>query len=547
MDTNMKVCVIQLTRIGDILQTYVAAKQLKSEHQNLELTLITRRRFSTQLRFLLKEAFDNIIEFETKDFLNKSNINLREAIENTHKFVSDVKKNEYDLVVNLSFNKSSSYLTTQISEKLKMGLYRNEKAQVGIDDKWSQYVYSNVMESTHCPINLVDVFKGILGAKETFATDFKTPKNKVVTLHPFASHKRKMWDASKWSQLIEKILQSDKEIEINIVGAPNEASKAEQIINAPILKIFNKRILNVVGKNSVEDTFNMLSESQLFIGHDSMVSHLAGILRMPSIVLSLGTVKPHETTPYNDRVINLSPKIKCFPCQLQTSCELLPCHKSLNLNTVMSVISLSLTGQDINTKNLLQLSTPLELDSVRIIKASFDEGGLALTEITENLTNTADTFKSYYRLLWNYYFRGIELASKIPKVSKDTENILLHHLEGTKHLFEVYSHGFQFCNQILDESEKDSPSVPVIQERVNKLSEIDSLVSTTKNAFPHLAPIADFFFVHKANAPGNNIIEITNSNMLAFHEATNLVAIVNDLLTKTVGPQLSNNERVKEA
>jgi ADP-heptose:LPS heptosyltransferase len=547
MEKKIKVCVIQLTRIGDILQTYVAAKQLKSENSNVELTLITRRKFSTQLRFLLKEAFDHIIEFETKDFLDKSNINLREALVNTHNFIHDIKKNEFDLIVNLSFNKSSSYLTTLIADKLKMGLYRNERAQLGIDDKWSQFVYSNVMESSNCPINLIDIFKGILGAKETFATDFKTPKNKVITIHPFASHKRKMWSSSKWTELIEKILQSDKEIEINIVGAPNETAKAREIIDAPTLKIFNKRILNVVGKNSVEDTFNMLSESHLFIGHDSMVSHLAGILRMPSIVLSLGTVKPHETTPYNDRVINLSPKIKCFPCQLQTSCELLPCHKSLNASAVMSVVSLALEDKDISTKNLLQLSSASELDSVRIIKASFDDGGLALSEVTDNLTNTTDAFKSFYRLVWNYYFRDIEVACATPKLSADTEKMLVHHLEGTKHLFEIYSHGFQFCNQILDESEKDSPSVPIIQERVEKLNEIDSLISTTKNAFPQLAPLADFFFVHKANATGNNIIEITNSNLLAFHEATNLTAIINDLLTKTVGPQISHNEKAKEA
>jgi ADP-heptose:LPS heptosyltransferase len=499
------------------------------------------------LRFLLQGAFDHIIEFETKDFLNKSNINLREALVNTHNFIHDIKKDDYDLVVNLSFSKSSSYLTTLIADKLKMGLYRNERAQVGINDKWSQYIYSNVMESSNCPINIVDIFKGILGAKDTFATDFKTPQNKVITIHPFASHERKMWDATKWSQLIEKILLSDKEIEINLVGAPNDSSLAKEILDAPILKIFNKRILNVVGKNSVEDTFNMLSESQLFIGHDSMVSHLAGILRMPSVVLSLGTVKPHETTPYNDRVINLSPKIKCFPCQLETTCELLPCHKSLNTNSVMAVVSLTLQGKEITTNNLLELTTPLELDSVKVSRASFDEAGLSLTEVTKNNTNTSDTFKSIYRLIWNYYLRDIELGCETPNVSAETEKMLVHHLEGTKHLYELYNHGFQFCNQILDESEKDSPSVPVIQERVAKLGEIDSLIMTTKNAFPHLAPLADFFFVHKANATGNNIIEITNSNLLAFHEATSLTAIVNDLLTKTVGPQVSQNERINEA
>ena len=542
----MKVCLIQLTRIGDIIQTYRAAAQLKAEKPNINLTLITRRRFSSQLNFLLKEVFDEIVEFETKDFFQSKDVNLKEAKLALHNFLFDVKKMDFDIVINLSFNKSSSFLTTLIPKELKMGLYKNNMAQVGIDDKWSQFIYSNVMESTNSPINLVDVYKSIIGAREVDVTNFETPKNKIITIHPFASTHKKSWGSSKWTEYIYKLLKDDNEVEVNIVGAKNDTDLADRIVNNPVLKIFNKRIHNKVGFNTIEDTFNLLSESHLFIGHDSMVSHLAGTLRMPSIVLSLGTVRPHETTPYNDRVVNLVPRLKCFPCQPTTKCELLPCHNSLSYKAVVQVTKNLLSKTEFSKENLTSGLLPFEMESFNMLVSSFDEAGLKLTDIGENNLSVPDTFKTYYRLIWSYYLNNKDIQSDIPKVHADNAAILNLHIEGTKHLFELYSHGFQFCNQILDESEKETPSVQFIQERVKKLAEIDELTSMTKTAYPYLAPIADFFFVNKANAAGKNIIEITNNNLIAFHEASNITAILNELLAKTIGPSLSSDRITQE-
>ena len=55
-----------------------------------------------------------------------------------------------------------------------------------------------------------------------------------------------------------------------------------------------------------------------------------------------------------------------------------------------------------------------------------------------------------------------------------------------------------------------------------------------------------FFFVNKANAAGENIIEITNNNLIAFHEASNITAILNDLLSKTIGPSMSSENITQE-
>lgn len=539
MSASMRICIVQLTRIGDLIQTYQAAKQLKNENPNIELTLIARKKFSNGLDFLLRDVFTNIIELNTKDFFKSNTDDLNKVQIRLHNFVHDLKKFDFNLVVNLSFNKSSSYLTSLIAKNIKMGVYRNSRAEVGMNDKWSQFVYSNVMGGTSCPINLVDIYKNMLGAKEIDVTNFETPKNKVITIHPFASTNKKSWGMGKWNELIYKLLKDDSKIEINIVGAKADEEQAQRLMSNPAIQHFSSRITNKVGINSIEDTFNDLSESHMFIGHDSMVSHLAGVLRMPSLILSLGSVRPHETTPYNDRVYNLTPRNKCFPCTIQERCDLLPCHSSINHQTVVAITKKMLAGEDVTRKSLMNDLTGFHLDTVNIYKSQFDEAGIRLDEITENNKSTKDVFRTFYRILWSYYLTGKEVASEIPEISNDVAKALATHLDGSNYLYELYNYGFTFCNRILDEAETQTPSVQKIQDGVNKLTEIDQLCSITKKTYPQLEPLIDFFYVNKANALGSNIIEITSNNLISFHEASNLTAILNDLITKTVGPRVN--------
>lgn len=541
MQNKFKMAFIQLTRIGDVIQTFTAARQLKTENPNVELTLIARKQFAHGLEFLLKDVFDNIVYFETKDFFAEKKLSSARA--EVHNFISDINKYEFDIAINLSFNKSSSFLTSLINAKFKMGLHRNRHSELAVDDKWSQFIYTNVMSSTLNPFNLVDIYKHIAGAKEIDVTTYQVPKDGIITIHPFASSKKKSWGVNKWNEVIYKLLKDRADIRVIVVGAPTDSEAAKTMLDSPMLASFSDRITNNVGSNSIEDTFHDLSRSQLFIGHDSMVSHLAALFRMPSLIISLGTVRPHESSPYNDRAYVLSPRNKCFPCTVQERCDLLPCHASVNHQVVVGAAKILLDKSEFDWNDLSQHVTPFHIDNISIYSSSFDEFGIKLNEVTKNNVAHKDVFRAMYRIIWSYYLANIEISSGIPEFSSDTLRILNNHLEGTNYLFELYGHGFNFCNRILDETEKDNPEIKEIQNGVSKVAEIDGLCSVTKRSFAQLSPVIDFFYVNRANAQGKNIIEITNNNLISFHESSNIVAILADLIEKTIGPRIGTVQR----
>lgn len=541
MQNKFKMAFIQLTRIGDVIQTFTAARQLKNENPNAELTLIARKKFAKGLDFLLKDVFDNIVYFDTKDFFKEKNLDSTRG--KVHNFIQDLNKYEFDIVINLSFNKSSSFLTSVINAKFKMGLHRNQHSELAINDKWSQFIYSNVMTSTLNPFNLVDIFKHIAGAKEIDVTTYQVPKDGIITIHPFASAKKKSWGVNKWNEVIYKLLKDRADIRVILVGAPNDMDKAKQIMGSPMLANFGERILDNVGKNTIEETFHDLAKSQLFIGHDSMVSHLAALFRMPSLIISLGTVRPHESSPYNDKAYILAPRNKCFPCTIQERCDLLPCHTSINHQVVVAAAKNLLDKGEFDWNDLSQHVTPFHVDNISIYQSSFDEFGIKLSEVTKNNVSHKDVFRAMYRIIWSYYLANIEISTNIPEFNNETLRILNNHLEGTNYLFELYGHGFNFCNRILDETEKDNPEIKEIQAGVAKVSEIDGLCNITKRSFNQLAPLIDFFYVNRANADGKNIIEITNSNLISFHDSSNIVAILADLIEKTIGPRIGSVNR----
>jgi len=545
VSVKIKMAIVQLTRIGDVIQTFQAASQLKLENPNVELTLIARKKFADGIMFLLEQTFDNIVLLDTQNFFQKKN-DLNKVRANVHNWIFDLKKFEFNIVINLSFCKTSSFLTTLLRPKVTMGIHRNERSQLAINDKWSQYIYSNVMATPNCPFNLVDIYKNMLGAKDAHISNYNLKQENQIVIHPFASSQKKSWGPNKWVELIYKLLKENNEMKIIIVGSKLDKENANRITQSPSLQFFADRIFDKTEVNSVEDSFNNLCNSKLFIGHDSMVSHLAAIIRLPSIVISLGTVRPHETTPYSDNVINVAPKNKCFPCTVETSCDLLPCHGSINHQVIHSIAQAMLNNEDVSHKLLTDRLSSFHLDSVRIYKPTFDDVGMQLNEISQNNDTMASLSKTYFRILWSYYLSGKDTSDAIPKLNDETTKTLANAQVGVNYLYELYTYGMKFCNRVIDESEATNPNVANIQENVKKITEIDELCNITKNTYPMLAPIIDFFYVNKANAPGENIVDIAKNNLLSYYEGSSLMSVLNELIDKTLAPHTNRHNAVEK-
>lgn len=527
--------ILQLTRFGDVIQTYQAALELKEQHPYLRLVLIARKKFSDPLRFLLKAVFDKIYNLDFPE-ISKSE-NLAETSKKLSEFVASVSSENINVLVNLSFSKSSAYMAQLIKAEHKLGMVYDERNQLHIHGTWSQYIYSNIMGSAYNGINLVDIFKfifGVRGTKTIYAMEnAKTAKRLVV--HAFASNAKKRWRSSKWVDVLFKVLRENEQLEVILVGDKNEQTVAEQIRSAPVLAPYVKRIANVAGRLNLEEVSKLFTSETIFVGHDSMVGHLAALNRSRIITVSLGTVRPSETTPYIAGAYNIAPRSKCFPCFPQDACELHQCHADIPFQVVASAIDLLVKGDEINDKTILNATSLFHLSSVDIFKTNFSSAGLLdFKSLLNHEPMLADVFRQVLRVTWLYSLGEVEEIRNFPQLSSYGYKELVSRMAGLQYLFELCEFGKKYSRYILEEISAQTPSLMKIKEFSKKIDEIDGLQALVKKTHPQLAPIVDYFVVAKGNLNGENLVELTESSFVAFEDSRLVTSVVYDLLEKIV-------------
>ena len=59
------IALLQLTRIGDLVQTVQAVQSFKKSHPNYRLILVARAQFAKPLNFILEKYFDKVYVIDT--------------------------------------------------------------------------------------------------------------------------------------------------------------------------------------------------------------------------------------------------------------------------------------------------------------------------------------------------------------------------------------------------------------------------------------------------------------------------------------------------
>ena len=119
-----KIAIIQLTRIGDIIQTTQAARQMKAESPDAHLTLIARRKFAKGLMFLLETVFDNIILFDTADFFIQKSLKSGKA--EVSSFIKQLKSEKFEFTI-LTHAIKRGHMTRQVSGRKRCKRWKARK------------------------------------------------------------------------------------------------------------------------------------------------------------------------------------------------------------------------------------------------------------------------------------------------------------------------------------------------------------------------------------------------------------------------------------
>ncbi len=158
--------------------------------------------------------------------------------------------------------------------------------------------------------------------------------NKYIAIHPFSRIKLKNWEPSKWIEVIKYL--TEKGFNIVLLGAKKDYTQSNELV-------ISDKIHNLCGKTTFEETISIIHSSEIFMGIDSGLIHIAAVLNKKSILLNGSTSLTHWK-PLNKNCKIITENFKCSPCCcLMTksdnpTCTDVDCMKAICVEKVVSAI-----------------------------------------------------------------------------------------------------------------------------------------------------------------------------------------------------------------
>lgn len=160
-------------------------------------------------------------------------------------------------------------------------------------------------------------------------------------------------------------------------------------------------------------------------------------------------------------------------------------------------------------------------------------GGLCLFDNKE-ITSSSDLFYHYNYILFNYVNQLTDINLPIPGISSE----LQLHLRGLSTVIGKLEHLNLFAvkalNELLKKLEIGLDADQEINDALSKIQEIDHLSDKTLQAYPEMDLMRNYYRFSKAGAEGENIVDISKSLVLVYHEMNQCLHVYKELISATL-------------
>jgi len=148
----------------------------------------------------------------------------------------------------------------------------------------------------------------------------------MIVVCPTAGWSSKCWPEASFAALSD-LLVEERRARILLVGAPGEKEAVGRVAG-----LMHRPCLDLSGKLSLMEVAALLERSDLFVGNDSGLMHMASATRTPCVAI-FGPTDPGRTGPYNPLARTIQADLECVPC-FRKHCREMTCMKEISLETV---------------------------------------------------------------------------------------------------------------------------------------------------------------------------------------------------------------------
>ena len=416
------VLIINITRMGDLIQMIPLLARLEEECPGVAIDLIVDQEFSRVANLL--PGIRHVFAFDFQKMMDESRVCARDVLslyQDLSNWAKPLLQVGYDRVVNLTFNGRSAFLVKFFDCSDERGMTTAHDGSFLVKNSWMKYFLDYHAYRQVNRFNIVDLYAlggsgpgrfhpiQLLVTNElshwarAFLRHSGTP-DMWVAVQVGASDPMKAWRPEYFGQMMAH-LSHDRNVAFLLIGTKKEESVVREAIHVYQQAGGQGMICDAVGKTSVPELIALLQQCQLMVTNDTGPMHMAVGVGTPVLNVSVGHVDFWETGPFGPGHWVVQPDIVCGPCGFDKVCPHHAC-KDLIIPQEIAKLALHILGQE---------EFPKFESKVRVYEGGMNEDqlGTFVVRAGDELLLTS-WYGAYWQRYWYECFSGRKSLVPIP-------------------------------------------------------------------------------------------------------------------------------------
>lgn len=328
-----KILIVKPSSLGDVVHSLPFLNAVKACFSNAEIHWVIAK----GLEGLLKgHPMINKLWIINKDAWKKI-VNIKGTISELKVLLKHLKKEEFDIVIDLQGLLRSGILTAATGAPVRVGftearegsrLFYTHKVKGG-KNIHAVDRYLKIADFLGCDINDI-CFPLPLSFNSALSTQHSALSKEYVVIVPGARWKTKMWPPEKFGKLSAML-----PLNTVIVGSKRDVDIADKIV-----ALSNGKAVSLAGKTDLKELIEVMRGARFAVSNDSGPMHIAAALGIPVFAI-FGPTDPLRTGPYGEGHTIIKEDILCSPC-FKKACNDLKCMNRLSVEKVYEIIKIAL-------------------------------------------------------------------------------------------------------------------------------------------------------------------------------------------------------------
>lgn len=333
-----QVLIINVTRMGDLIQTGPLLSRLREEWPDVAIDLVVDRSFAptaallTGLRQIISCDFTGLL-----DACRTQSKSLVTLMQEMTAWAAPLRAARYDRIINLTFNRQTGLLASYIGAPDLRGIIAGPDGCPIVQNPWLAYFTDLHRHRRFNRFNLVDLYAMGGSSHGAFSplsitipadgrawADLFLPSqgrtvHQWIAIQAGASDVMKAWRPEYFGQTMAR-LSRHSGVGFVMIGTAAEADAIQLAVTTYRDSGGAAPMLDASGRTTLNQLVGLLSRCQLLLTNDTGPMHLAVGVGTPVIDLSVGHVDHHETGPYGPGHWVIQPDLACSPCGFDQIC-----------------------------------------------------------------------------------------------------------------------------------------------------------------------------------------------------------------------------------